>query len=69
MRKILLIGLQVVSGITIFNPFVPVSAIGPWALGLVVGSRRRLAEQLASRGAELAAERETFAAEAVRTSW
>ncbi len=63
---ILLAGLQVENGITAFNPFLLVIVIGPWALGLVVGSRRRLAEQLAARGAELAAERELFAAEAVR---
>ena len=40
--------------------------IGPWALGLVVRSRRRLTEQLIVRGIELEAERALFAAEAVR---
>ena len=43
-----------------------VLTIGPWAVGLVVRSRRRLTEQLAARGRELAAERALFAAEAVR---
>lgn len=40
--------------------------IGPWAIGLVARSRRHHLEQLALRGRELAAERELFAAEAVR---
>ena len=43
-----------------------VLTIGPWAVGLVVRSRRRLTEQLAVRGRELEAERALFAAEAVR---
>src|SRR5580704_12348469 len=59
-------GLQLASGIGVFNPFLVVLLIGPWAIGLVVRSRRRLADQLASRGRELDAERELFAAEAVR---
>jgi signal transduction histidine kinase len=53
-------------GAAVVNPFVVVSVLGPWAAGLVVRSRRRLAEQLAVRGRELEAERELFAAEAVR---
>jgi signal transduction histidine kinase len=59
-------GLQVADGIAVFNPFIIVVLVGPWAIGLVVRSRRRLAEQLAARGRELDAERELFAAEAVR---
>jgi signal transduction histidine kinase len=59
-------GLQLASGIGVFNPFLVVLLIGPWAIGLVVRSRRRLADQLAARGRELDAERELFAAEAVR---
>jgi signal transduction histidine kinase len=62
---ILLAGLQVGNGVT-FNPIFLVLTIGPWALGLVVRSRRRLTEQLAARGRELEAERALFAAEAVR---
>jgi signal transduction histidine kinase len=62
---ILLAGLQVGNGVT-FNPIFWVLTIGPWALGLVVRSRRRLTEQLAARGRELEAERALFAAEAVR---
>jgi signal transduction histidine kinase len=62
---ILLAGLQVGNGLT-FNPIFWVLTIGPWALGLVVRSRRRLTEQLAARGRELEAERALFAAEAVR---
>ncbi len=58
-------GLQLAIGPR-FNPFVYVSAIGPWAVALVVGSRRRLTGQLAIRGRELDAERALFAAEAVR---
>jgi signal transduction histidine kinase len=49
-----------------FNPFVVVVTIGPWAVGLVVRSRRHHTEQLALRGRELEAERELFAAQAVR---
>jgi signal transduction histidine kinase len=63
---ILLAGLQVSNGVTTFNPIFWVLTIGPWALGLVVASRRRLTEQLAARGRELEAERALFAAEAVR---
>ena len=58
-------GLQLAVGAQ-FNPFVVVITIGPWAVGLVVRSRRHLAEQLAVRGRELEAERALFAAEAVR---
>jgi signal transduction histidine kinase len=57
---------QAAAGLTVFNPFVVVSTVGPFGLGLVVRSRRRLTDQLAARGAELEAERELFAAEAVR---
>jgi signal transduction histidine kinase len=59
-------GTQAADGIAVFNPFIVVSVIGPFALGLVMRSRRRLADQLAARGAELEMERELFAAEAVR---
>jgi len=62
---LLLIGLQIGNGLT-FNPIFFVLTIGPWAIGLVVRSRRRLTEQLAQRGRELEAERALFAAEAVR---
>jgi signal transduction histidine kinase len=58
--------LQALDGITVFNPSVPLAVLGPWALGLAVRSRRKVAEQLAVRGAELAAERELYAAEAIR---
>jgi signal transduction histidine kinase len=63
---LLIIGLQVGDGLTTFNPIFFVLTIGPWAIGLVVRSRRRLTEQLAVRGRELEAERALFAAEAVR---
>jgi signal transduction histidine kinase len=59
-------GTQAADGIAVFNPFIVVGIIGPFALGLVMRSRRRLADQLAARGAELEMERELFAAEAVR---
>ena len=61
---LLLAGLQVGNGVTTFNPIFLVLTIGPWALGLVVRSRRRLTGQLAARGRELEAERALFAAEA-----
>jgi signal transduction histidine kinase len=63
---LLMAGLQVANGPTVFNPIVPVLTIGPWAVGLFVRSRRNLTEQLAARGRELEAERAMFAAEAVR---
>lgn len=53
-------------GVAVVNPFIVVSVLGPWAIGLVARSRRRLTGQLAARGRELEAERELFAAEAVR---
>jgi signal transduction histidine kinase len=59
-------GAQLVNGITVFNPFIVVGTVGPFGLGLVMRSRRALTSQLAARGAELEAERELFAAEAVR---
>ena len=62
----MLIGLQIGNGLTTFNPIFFVLTIGPWAIGLVVRSRRRLTQQLADRGRELEAERALFAAEAVR---
>ena len=63
---LLVVGLQLQNGLARFNPIFFVLTIGPWALGLVVRSRRRIAEQLALRGRELEAERALFAAEAVR---
>jgi signal transduction histidine kinase len=57
-------GLQLSAGQ--FNPIVVVLTIGPWAVGLVIRSRRLLTEQLAARGRELEAERALFATEAVR---
>jgi signal transduction histidine kinase len=60
------LGTQLANGITVFNPFIVVGTIGPFGLGLVMRSRRALTSQLAARGAELEAERELFAAEAVR---
>jgi len=61
---ILGVGLQLSAGQ--FNPIVVVLTIGPWAVGLVIRSRRLLTEQLAARGQELEAERALFATEAVR---
>jgi signal transduction histidine kinase len=63
---LLVVALQLQNGLTRFNPIFFVLTIGPWALGLVVRSRRRLTDQLAARGRELEAERALFAAEAVR---
>ncbi len=58
--------LQLAGGPTVFNPFIIVATVGPCAIGLVVRSRSSLTQQLAARGRELEAERELFAAEAVR---
>jgi len=63
---VLYAGTQLATGITVFNPFNVVATAGAWALGFAVRSRRRVAGQLAARGRELEAERELFAAEAVR---
>jgi signal transduction histidine kinase len=49
-----------------WNPFIVVVLVGPLALGTIGRSRRALADQLAARGRELAAEEELFAAEAAR---
>lgn len=49
-----------------FNPLSLMITIGPWIAGRIVGSRRRLADQLRARNAELLAEQEAYAAEAVR---
>ena len=48
------------------NPFVVVLVVGPWLVGWLLGSRRRLLTQLRARGEELTVERDTFAAESVR---
>ncbi len=56
--------LQFAAGI--WNPFMVVIVVGPFALGIVSRSRRALTDQLAVRGRELAAEEELFAAEAAR---
>lgn len=38
---LLIAGLQVANGPTVFNPIIPVLTIGPWAVGLYVRSRRK----------------------------
>jgi len=50
----------------VFNPLAEVLTVGPWLVGRVVKSRRRLTEQLQARNSELRAEQELFAAESVR---
>jgi signal transduction histidine kinase len=49
-----------------WNPFIVVVLVGAFALGAISRSRRALADQLAVRGRELAAEEGLFAAEAAR---
>ncbi len=48
------------------NSFVGVAIAGPWLGGLVVASRRDVAEQLEDRAREIEEERELFAAQSVR---
>jgi signal transduction histidine kinase len=48
------------------NSFVGVAIAGPWLGGLVVASRREVAEQLDDRAREIEEERELFAARSVR---
>jgi signal transduction histidine kinase len=50
----------------VFNPLAEMLTIGPWLVGRVVLSRRRMTEQLRARNAELRAEQELFALESVR---
>ena len=50
----------------VFNPLGEMLTIGPWLVGRVVLSRRRMTEQLRARNAELRAEQELFALESVR---
>jgi signal transduction histidine kinase len=57
---------QLATGFLVFNPFIVVVIVGPFAVGQVVRSRRRITDQLAARSRELESERERFAAEAVR---
>jgi signal transduction histidine kinase len=63
---LLVLGAGVQAAAWPWNPFVIVALVGPFALGVVTRSRTALAEQLAIRGRELAAEEELFAAEAAR---
>ncbi len=50
----------------VFNPLGEMLTVGPWLVGRVVLSRRRMAEQLQARNEELRAEQELFAAESIR---
>jgi signal transduction histidine kinase len=49
-----------------FNPLIEMLTIGPWAVGLAIAGRRRLARLLDARAAELETERDVFAAQSVR---
>ena len=48
------------------NPIFVMITIGPWLVGRIVVSRRKMIEQLQARNAELRAEQELFARESVR---
>jgi signal transduction histidine kinase len=50
----------------VFNPLLLMVTFGPWAAGVFVRSRRRLAAELAEAGELLEAERSRYADEAVR---
>jgi signal transduction histidine kinase len=62
---LLVTALQVANG-GAFSPLPEMLVLGPWIAGRIVGSRRRLADQLRARNAELLAQQEAYAAEAVR---
>jgi signal transduction histidine kinase len=62
---LLIVALQVANGGPV-SPIPVMLALGPWVAGRIVGSRRRLADQLRARNAELLAQQEAYAAEAVR---
>jgi signal transduction histidine kinase len=64
--SVLLAVCLLLSNAGVFNPLGPIMTIGPWLVGRVVLSRRKLAEQLQARNEELRAEQELFAAESVR---
>ncbi len=49
-----------------FNPLFEMVTVGPWLVGLVVSSRRRMATELEARARELEEEREMFAVASVR---
>ena len=61
----LIAALQVANGGG-FSPIPEMLTLGPWFAGRIVGSRRRLADQLRARNDELLAQQEAYAAEAVR---
>ena len=62
---VLIAALQVSNG-GAFSPVPEMLVLGPWIAGRIVGSRRRLADQLQARNDELLAQQEAYAAEAVR---
>jgi signal transduction histidine kinase len=62
---LLVTALQVANG-GAFSPIPEMLVLGPWIAGRIVGSRRRLADQLRARNDELLAQQEAYAAEAVR---
>jgi signal transduction histidine kinase len=61
---LMLLGLNL--AVTGFNPFLEVLVLGPWLGGRVVGTRRRITEQLEARARDLSAEQEHFSDESVR---
>ena len=64
--SLLLAGCLLLSNAGDFNPLALMLTVGPWLIGRVVLSRRRMTEQLRARNAELHAEQELFALESVR---
>jgi signal transduction histidine kinase len=50
----------------VFNPLAEMLTVGPWLVGRVVRSRRKLTQQLQARNEELRAEQDLFALESVR---
>src|SRR5580692_8340551 len=61
---VLAAGLQIQNGS--FVPIFPMMTFGPWIIGRVALSRRKLNEQLKARNSELAEQQEIFARESVR---
>ena len=64
--SVLLAACLLLSNAGVFNPLAVMMTVGPWLIGRVVLSRRRMTEQLQARNAELRAEQELFAQESVR---
>ncbi|HTW20072.1 MAG TPA: histidine kinase [Mycobacteriales bacterium] len=63
---VLALAAGIATSTSITNPIIEIASFGPWLVGLVIASRRRVTDELALRSQELEAERSLFAEHAVR---